>query len=242
MVAKHKQTSSFKYGFSIKGFGANEVGTDLIATYKSLEAWEGDNEKEVGTPIQIDTSKDRTLKICPDGEVPHGFLEVRVGKKLSDYEMMLNLYPVSEVRPGNPVTFVKYVEYAILETSLFVEGYTPAVGNSIYVEDGLFSNSDEVVTELTGTVEVEEGSLTTVVGTETEFESELAVGDTIRIDDEDRVVSAIASDTSLTVSAAFDGAIAAEEEIYKVKESKPIGEVIEVGKETGFAEILLYKG
>ena len=139
----HREYSHFKLGFSIKGFGANEVGTDLIQTYKSLSAWENDDEKEVGTPIQIDTtSSERELKICPDGEIPDGFLEVRVGKKLSDYEMMLNLHPVNEVRPGDPVTYVKYVPNAILETKLFKQGYSPTAGDYIYVEGGEYVGTD----------------------------------------------------------------------------------------------------
>jgi hypothetical protein len=141
----HREYSHFKLGFSIKGFGANEVGTDVISSYKSLSTWDSDNngEKEVGTPIQIDyNSDDRELKICPDGKIPHGFLEVRVGEKLSDFEMMLNLYPVNEVAPGEPVTFIKFVEGAVLETKLFAEGYTPVKGDRIYVDGGEFTDTD----------------------------------------------------------------------------------------------------
>lgn len=140
----HREYSHFKYGFDIKGFSANEVGTDLIATYKTKATWNADQdgEKEVGTPIQIDLTADRELKICSDGEVPHGFLEVRVGKKLNDIEMMMNLYPVSEVRAGEPVTFVRFRDFAILETKLFADGYTPAKGDSVYVSGGLFDGND----------------------------------------------------------------------------------------------------
>lgn len=142
----HKEKSNFKYGFSIEGFSASTVGTDLIATYKSKASWnkDEDGEKEVGTPIQIDYENGRELKVCADGEVPHGFLEVRVGKKLTDREIDFGtrgLYPVAEVRPGDPVTFVKFVDYAILETSLLADDYEPAVGDSVYVEDGLYTGT-----------------------------------------------------------------------------------------------------
>lgn len=56
----------------------------------------------------------------------------------------------------------------------------------------------EIVTALTGTVDVTEDG-TTVTGTSTEFESELSEGDTIRIGANDYTVDAIASDTSLTI-------------------------------------------
>lgn len=140
----HKAVSNFKYGFSIKGFNANEVGTDVIQTYKSKSTWnkDEDGEKDCGTPIKIDYENGRELKVCPDGEVPHGFLEISVSKELTDYEMMLNLYPVNEVRAGDPVAFIKFKEYAILETSLFADGYTPDVGDKVYVSGGKFDGSD----------------------------------------------------------------------------------------------------
>lgn len=56
--------------------------------------------------------------------------------------------------------------------------------------------SSRIATKLTGTVEIEEES-TTVEGTDTEFESELSEGDSIRIGDVEYTVASITSDTQL---------------------------------------------
>lgn len=57
---------------------------------------------------------------------------------------------------------------------------------------------------LTGTAVVESGSMDTVTGTDTLFESEMVAGDHIRIGEETRVVSEITSDTELNVSEEFE--------------------------------------
>lgn len=57
---------------------------------------------------------------------------------------------------------------------------------------------------LTGTAVVASGSMDTVTGTDTVFETELAVGDHVQIGEETRVVSEITSDTELTVSEEFE--------------------------------------
>jgi hypothetical protein len=59
-------------------------------------------------------------------------------------------------------------------------------------------------TALTGTVSVAAGTPTTVAGTDTLFSTELVAGQRIQIGDETRIVAAIASDTSLTVTVAFE--------------------------------------
>jgi hypothetical protein len=64
--------------------------------------------------------------------------------------------------------------------------------------------TDEVAVNLTGTVA--KAATTTLTGTTTAFLSEISVGQIVRVPGgavEDRVVSAIASDTALTVSVAF---------------------------------------
>lgn len=70
---------------------------------------------------------------------------------------------------------------------------------------GLGVLSDEVPVALTGTVS--KNGTTTVTGSSSTFLSELSSGQVIRIPGgggtEDRIVDAIASDTSLTVTAAF---------------------------------------
>ena len=60
-----------------------------------------------------------------------------------------------------------------------------------------------------GSVEVQAGSLTIVRGTSTLFTKTFRVGDTITVGAVPKVVSAITSDTLLTVSVAFVGAVAA---------------------------------
>lgn len=57
---------------------------------------------------------------------------------------------------------------------------------------------------LTGTAVVASGSMDTVTGTDTVFETELMAGDHIQIGEETRVISEIASDTELTVSEEFE--------------------------------------
>ena len=68
--------------------------------------------------------------------------------------------------------------------------------------------------KLTGTVEVAGGSLSTVTGTDTAFTTELKVGEYIIADGQVRQVTAIATDTELTVGEDFDGAITAGEDVY----------------------------
>jgi len=74
-----------------------------------------------------------------------------------------------------------------------------------------FNTVKEVIT---GTVEVAGGALGTVAGTGTAFTTELRVGDLISVDGNIKEVLAIASDTSLTVTTDFSGAVAASTVIY----------------------------
>lgn len=60
-----------------------------------------------------------------------------------------------------------------------------------------------VSASVTGTLTAADGTLTTVTGSGTSFTSELQAGDAITVGAETRVVTAIASDTSLTVDLAF---------------------------------------
>jgi hypothetical protein len=70
------------------------------------------------------------------------------------------------------------------------------------------SVGDEVVTSLTGTVDID--GTTDVVGTSTLFESELSPGDKIRIDGQDYIVDEITSDTALTVTTATHDTLTGE--------------------------------
>jgi hypothetical protein len=73
-------------------------------------------------------------------------------------------------------------------------------------------DTDEVTLNLTGTVS--KNGTTTVTGSSTTFLSQLIAGDVIRIPGgggtEDRTIAAIASDTSLTVTAAFTNTAATQ--------------------------------
>ena len=75
-----------------------------------------------------------------------------------------------------------------------------------------------VDTALTGTIEVAGGALDTVVGTGTAFDTELEVGDLIKVGNEKREVTVIGSATSVTVLADFSGAITAGATAYQASD------------------------
>ena len=239
-----RQVTSFALGFLDEGINGQEVGVDIVSLYSAPETWtaDDDGEKEVGTPVQIDITGDRVLKICPDGEVPNGFLQNRVGNSydgVKDY-----IYKVrnrKEIVAGDPAPFVRMRAYGVLDTSLFVEGYTPDVGDEVIVRSGAFDGDKAIDTKLTGTVEVAAESLGAVAGTGTSFESELEVGDTIKVGGIEKVVEAITSDTALAVSVDFDEAIAAETDIFVVRDGDAIGTIYETNTFDGatFAWIVL---
>jgi hypothetical protein len=96
---------------------------------------------------------------------------------------------------------------------------TPGTGIAVAV--------DVIAENLTGTVA--KNGTTTVTGTGSAFTTELVVGGVIRIPgtaSEDRIISAIASDTSLTVSLAFTNTASGQtgqrvSEVQKVKQLDP---------------------
>lgn len=167
-MAKHKVTTSFEQGFNIKGFSPQDLGSDIIRGFKTPETWTGDDEKNKGTPIQIDTDPtdqdsdypgyeqdDRYIKLCPDGEKPDGYLYVNVADELSDKDMMMGLYGVDEVRAGEPADYVKHVEGAFLNTNLLHGTNTPdTVGDDVYIEDGLFSTDEDDDEQIGEVIEV----------------------------------------------------------------------------------------
>ncbi len=69
---------------------------------------------------------------------------------------------------------------------------------------------------LTGTVEVQAGSLNAVIGAGTAFLTELSVGDTVKIGGEKRVVDTITDNENLTVTVAFSSAKAAGSSVILV--------------------------
>lgn len=82
---------------------------------------------------------------------------------------------------------------------------TLAAGTTDYVSSGGITQWDGLAARgaLSGTAAVTAASVT-VTGTSTYFQNELAVGDKIEINGEQREVASIASQTSLTVTKAFD--------------------------------------
>jgi hypothetical protein len=95
--------------------------------------------------------------------------------------------------PMTALTAVKtYVDAAVAGSTSFQGGYNAGT-NIPGLIPGLMS--------VTGTVELD--ATVTVYGSETLFTTEFVVGDSIVAGGETRIVSAIASDTSLTVSVAF---------------------------------------
>jgi len=93
-------------------------------------------------------------------------------------------------------------------TSQVVNTSTSLLGTFSVGDYGLFVYGDSLTSNKTGTVTVL-ASNTTVVGTTTVFETEYTVGDYIKIDTSIREVTAIASNTTLTIDAPLLGAVAA---------------------------------
>lgn len=142
MATYKKRKTNFKYGFDIMGKRTTQVGESLVGTYKAPESWEDEYPVYEGTPIQIDTDTDDELKIAPDGEDYHGLLFSRVSDELTDFEWIEGLVERDEVQAGDPVTYIIPKKKAIIETSLLHEDNTPSAGDDVYIEEGLFSNSD----------------------------------------------------------------------------------------------------
>jgi|GEM_PF-2805363 hypothetical protein len=137
--------TSFSLGFADKGFNGSEVGIDVVAIYKSKENWTADldGEKEVGTPIQMDLSNDREIKVCPDGQLPDGYLQLPVKEPYpNEKDFYIQNRDRKFIVAGNPAPFVRNRLGGVLDTKLLVDGYSPNVSDEIYVKDGKFSNVD----------------------------------------------------------------------------------------------------
>lgn len=141
-----RQTTNFSLGFATKGFNASEVGIDVVSHFKSPEAWseDEDGEKDVGTPIQVDLDEDFKLKVCPDGEVPDGFLRHYVGDHyLGEEDFYIQNRINKFITPGDPAPFIRNVAWGVLDTKLTADDYSdPEKGDEIYVENGKFTDTD----------------------------------------------------------------------------------------------------
>ena len=104
-----------------------------------------------------------------------------------------------------------YIEKALTGKFYLLKGVELPIGATLIYDDIKFSNitgefglyiklTDGATFTLTGSIDP--AASTTVPGVNTLFLSEISVGDEILVSSETRTVSAIASDTSLTVSAA----------------------------------------
>jgi len=105
-----------------------------------------------------------------------------------------------------------YIEKKLTGKFYYEKSLALAVGTSVTLKDISFSNrigefgffiklGKPAVFTLTGTIDP--AASVTVPGVNTLFLSEIAIGDEIIVAGETRTVTAIASNTSLTVSAAF---------------------------------------
>ncbi|MGM0409466.1 MAG: hypothetical protein ACQEQF_01785 [Bacillota bacterium] len=135
---------SFALGFDIKGFDENNMGADVISTFKSKETWvEGeDGEKDITQPIQVDLTADRELKVAEDGEMPDGYLFRKVTDADLTVERFVNQIPVDEVKAGESVDYIRHRKGAFLQTSLLDGTDTPTKGDDVYIAGGLFANAD----------------------------------------------------------------------------------------------------
>jgi hypothetical protein len=104
-----------------------------------------------------------------------------------------------------------YIEKALTGKFYLLKGVELPIGATLIYDDMKFSNAisgfglyikltDGNTFTLTGTIDP--AASATVPGVNTLFLSEISIGDEIVVSSETRTVSAIASDTSLTVSAA----------------------------------------
>lgn len=137
--------TNFALGFADKGFNGQEVGIDVVSIYKSKEIWniDQDGEKEVGTPVQLDMNNDFELKVCPDGQIPEGYLQIPVKEPYPNEEdFYIQNRDRKFITAGNPAPFIRNRLGGVLDTSLLTDAYSPIVGDNIYVSNGKFSGTD----------------------------------------------------------------------------------------------------
>lgn len=119
---------------------------------------------------------------------------------------------LTNVDPSHSSTVDLYIEKSLTGKFYLLKGVSMPVGvtllhdikgfNNKANEFGLYIKLTKAATfTLTGTIDP--AASVTVTGSGTAFLSEVSVGDEIVVSGETRIVSAIASDTSLTVSTAF---------------------------------------
>jgi hypothetical protein len=104
-----------------------------------------------------------------------------------------------------------YQEMSLEGQRLFNDDQSKYVAEKYVVPNSIKSGGSNL---LSGTVDISTSS-TTVTGTSTRFLEQLRIGDTIRVDSDYRVVTAIANNTSLTVDSNFS-VTALDKEMYKM--------------------------
>ena len=118
---------------------------------------------------------------------------------------------LANIHATHPCTVDLYIEKKLTGKFYLLKGVELPIGATLIYEDMKFVNTtgefglyikltDGATFTLTGSIDP--AASTTVPGVNTLFLSEISVGDEIVVSSETRTVSAIASDTSLTVSAA----------------------------------------
>lgn len=137
-----EQATAFEFGFSVMGKRNSNVGEDLVGIFKAPEAWGTNLPVEAGTGVDIDTANDGYVKKTTDGAKPEFLLYSRVDDALKDIHMYESLVRLNETRPNEPVTIVPFKARAMIRTNLLAEGYVPTAGDEVYIEGGLFTDTD----------------------------------------------------------------------------------------------------
>jgi hypothetical protein len=134
-----EQITAFEFGFSVQGKRVSNVGEDLVGIFKAPATWE---TVERGTPVDIDTANDGYVKKTADGAKPEFMLFSRVDTALEDIHMYESIIKINETRPDEPVTILPFKSGAMIRTGLLADGYTPTVDDEVYVDGGLFTDTD----------------------------------------------------------------------------------------------------
>ena len=239
-----RQKTNFAYGFSTKGFGPQEVGEDILPIFKSPEAWNTDDEgeKEVGTPVQVDLTEEFKLKVCPDGEVPDGFLQKFVGDKYPGVDDFYKRKRTNKfILPGYPAPIVIMKKFGVLDTQLLHDDYaSPQKGDDIFVDEGLFGNIKPILAEVTGG-EIADATALDFTGTNLAFELN---GEAITLDADDYadvedVATAINDQTGADITVTAEGdslfVVAAKGEDIVISDATT-GDLSDIGLTAGTTE------
>lgn len=186
--------SARKAEITIKG----RHGGDVLKIYAANEGrWGGQSNKVADTPIIYATA--RTFTLAAPGVKSNEFagstaeFSSNPGKK---YKIVAN----TGANSSGEVVFTVAAQYSLTADGISGPTSLPGLASYSPTVDLEGSIAFSLLTNITGTVNI---NSRTLVGTGTQFTTELAVGRSIYYGGEVKVVESITSDTTLTVSTPF---------------------------------------